>query len=345
MTVGYDTPTTDDYYDAVVIQRAPVTGGGTDDNANGTVGTYATVATVEIDDDEDTTASTFTWTDENVAAGVYRYRAAGVIDGDTGAFTADAGNEASTNPGADTTGPVVDYSALVQDGSFPGDVNTGDQLRFIFDEAITVQNGDAIRLLEGADGTQAGTEERYTLTNGGNTTFALNTAPVVIGGQSYPANTILTVTAGAITPDATVTGGDNTLSVPAYVLNQSGLTDTAGNQWDVAGSDRAVNADAAAPDMTAAVADEATETVTVTYSAPVDCANTAAVRAQYSYTDATTVTPTAIDCNGTTVTLTFAALANATGSLTYTESATDLNVRVRGLNGLEAASPETQAAS
>lgn len=333
----YGTPTTDTHYEAVLIERAP--------SVAGAAGTYAEIARVAIADDEDNVSTTFTYTDENVVAGKYFYRVAGIIDGDVGAKD-ETTEVTSTTPGADTGAPVATYSALVQDGGFSGDVNTGDQLRFIFDEAMTIQNGDAIRVLEGADANQAGSEERYTLTCGTNVTCSLNAAPVVIGGESYAANTVLTVTAGALVPDATVTGGDATLSVPAYVTNQSGVTDVAGNLWNLAGSDRDINADAGAPEMASAVANETAETVTVTYSSPVDCTNTAAVRAQFNYSDATTGTPTAITCNGTTtVVLTFDNVVTGAGNLTYTESTTEPNVRVRGLNGVEAASPETQAAS
>lgn len=351
VVVDFDQPTLQSMYHAVVIQRAPVTG-GTDEAADGTVGTYATVATVDISADLDASTATFTYLDEDVATGVYRYRAAGVIDGDTGAFTADTTNESSTTPTADTTAPTSTYAALVDDTGFAAEADAGDDIRIIFSEAVVVEAGDAIRLLEGTDATQGAGEEEFQLTCGANVTCTTNDSAVVIGGDTYAAGRVLTVTfSSAPAPLAAVTGGDSRLDFPAFITNQAGIVDAANNAWNVTGSsDRTVEVDASAPVIASAAGTAATQTITLTYDRQVDCADLADVRNQFSFTDATDtgVSPTAITCNGTTtVVLTFAALtldaADDTGDLTYAENVLNPNVRMRGLNSIEAVSPETEA--
>lgn len=321
-------------YSGWVIQRAPVVGGE--------IGTYQTIATATTDA---STAAGFQYRDNDVPAGTYRYRAAGVIDGDQGAFGTDDADVTTTNPGPDGTAPVSEYAAVITDSGFAGEANTGDVWRMIFNEPVNVGAGDALRVSGGGDA------EQFEIVCGTNATCSTNTTATTIGGESYAAGEVVTITLTANpAPVAPVTGGDNRLAYPAVVVNQSGYTDTAGNNWALAG-DKTFNVDASAPDMNAALADRGDDAVTLTYTSPVNCADVAGTRNQFTYSDNTTVsaTPTAIECGGdTSVVLTFAAgtieAGDTTGSVVYTQSATPAQ-RITGLNGRDAVSPDTQSAT
>ena len=275
-------------------------------------------------------------------------------DPNTGASSAAAPTAQTTLPGsADTAGPQSDeYTAVTTDSGFDNEGDTGDVWRIVFNEAVQVEAGDAIRVLDGTDATQAGTEEQYQIVCGTNATCATNASASTIGGTSYEAGRILTVTLTTVlAPVATVTGGNNRLDYPAFIINSAGITDSNGNSWDLAGSaDRTLEVDEAAPVITAAAGDESANTLTVTYSEAVRCLDNADSRSQFVWDDATAnVSPTAVTCNGTTtVVLTFAAGelldADDTGALTYTQSAIATN-RVQGLDGRDATSPDTEAAT
>lgn len=339
-------PSTMTQYDSFVIQRAPVTG-GTDEANDGTQGTFATVGSPLRTADEDAVAGTFTWTDKSVPVGVYRYRAQGVIDGDVpgtlaAEYRADSNNESSTTPTADATAPTTQYRAVTTDTGFQQVADTGDVFRFIMSEVVTSASNASMRITE-----QNANAESFTLTNGGNATFTLNASATVIGGTSYAAGRILTVTlTSKPTPIATVTGGDNELrydgTVP-NVTNASGIADAAGNPW--APTADAILRHVVAPSINAGTGDESDDLMTLTYTQPVRCVNDAATRAQFVYK---TVNPTVVTCNGTTtVVLTFADTvitdADDASTLTYTQSAT-ATARVEGLNSRTATSPQTTAA-
>jgi hypothetical protein len=203
----------------------------------------------------------------------------------------------------------------------------------IFDEPVTVAGNAALRVQDAGG--------QYTVANGGNATFSLNTTATQFGGESYAAGRVLTITLNAdVTPVGTAT---LPATYPLTIVNQQGIADLAGNAWALAG-DVTLNRDLTAPSITAAVADTGADTVTLTYAVPVDCANLAGVRAQYSYAAATTPIPTAITCDGTTtVVLTFDDVT-AAGNVTYTQSANE-DLRIRGLSGRAAQSPQTVLAT
>ncbi len=321
LTITPTAPSTADRYDAFVIQRRA---------AAGTDADFATIATATTDADPNTAG--FQYRDQGVAAGDYVYRAAGVIDGDTGAWSTNT-PVTTTTPAPDTAAPVSEYAAVITDTGFQNEANAGDVWRVIFDEAVTVAGNAALRVADGG--------AQYTVTNGGNATFSLNTTATQIGGESYAAGRVLTVTlTGDVTPVGTAT---LPATYPLEIVNQQGIADLAGNAWAL-GGDTTLDRDLATPAIQTAVADAGADTVTLTYNTGVDCADVAGVRAQFSYAGATAATPTAITCNGTTTVVLGFDDVTGVGNVTYTQSANE-DLRIRGLNGRAAQSPQTMLAT
>jgi putative cell wall-binding protein len=219
------TPASADF-DSVVIQRAPVVG-GTDGAANGTVGTYTTIATATTD--ADLVALNFQYVDNDVTAGVYRYRAAVVNDGDTGPNLEATNNEASVTPSTDTAGPLaVDTRIASNSNGSALTLDTSDTYTIAFNEVIAAPAATATLRLTDADGTVVD------FVNTGGTPFVRNGGITTIGGVAYPANTTLTVTA---TSGTVITPGSGVgLSFPIAITAQSGITDTNLNPWNIAGS-------------------------------------------------------------------------------------------------------------
>ena len=329
-------PATVARYDSFLVERAPV--------VSGAIGTYATVATVALTADEDVITGTLTYTNTTPAAGVYSYRVAGIVDGDVGAKFV-VGNQTTVAAAADVTPPTGTFFAVVTDTGFAGEGTTGDVIRLILDEPVTVAAGASMRLIDGADITQSGTEESFTLTNGGNASFTTNTSTVSIGATTYLPGRILTVTLNSTpTPGAVIVGGNNTLDWQASLVNSSGFVDAASNALALTG-DVLANLNTSAPAITATAGDDGDNTIVLTYASAAFFVDNTATRAQFVYKGAT---PTAITGNGlTTVTLTFAngllIAADNASTLTYTQSATT-SARVQGLNGKAMTSPATTAA-
>jgi putative cell wall-binding protein len=317
------------------IRRVTIDGTGADDCTE----TGTTVATGH-------TSGTFT--DNNPANGTYNYCVKAVQG--SGSVTSSSADVATGNqvvPGAaDTAAPTTFYVATTTDSGFANEGDSGDVMRFIFNEPVDVQTGDKIRLLDGSNATVDAGEEQFDITNGTGSTWSLNTTGVSIGGTSYAAGRVLTISLTANpTPIATVTGGNNRLDWPATVFNQSGIQDLAGNNWDFTTTDRLVNLDTVTPAINTATGSQGANQLTLTYNTLVACTNDAATRAQFVYK---TANPTAITCNNTaTVVLTFAGGvvldADDASTLTYTQSATT-SVRIQGLNGRDAQSPQTTGA-
>ena len=239
-TPDYDTDNIGAFYTGFRIQRATVTG-GTDEAADGTVGTYATIATSTVDEDA-TTKTLWEFTDNDVAAGVYRYRCAGIVDGDTGPNTADTNNESSVTPGtSDLSAPTsVDLRMTVNSG-LVGQLDTGDQFKIAFSEVMnTSSTGDLIRFQD-ADGTT------MTLRCDGDTTpnagefgaiCSFNTVDEVVGGSTYAAGRVVTiVVVGTLAATvASEVGTSAGMQIPTTAIDQGGFTDLTGNQWNVTGS-------------------------------------------------------------------------------------------------------------
>ena len=218
-------------FDSIVIQRAPVTG-GTDDVADGVVGTYATITTATTD--ADLVTAGFQYVDNNVAAGVYRYRAALVKDGDQGPYATD-NNESSVTPVIDVTPPTALDSRMATNADSLLLINNGDSFTVAFNEDMASPSAnDTVRLSDG-DGSV------YDLVNGSGVVFSLNAAPVTVGATTYSAGRVLTVAITTLPADL-APGSIAGLNVPATITAQAGTTDLAGNPWNLAGSaDLSVN--------------------------------------------------------------------------------------------------------
>lgn len=223
-----------------VIQRAPVTAGGTDEVDNGTIGTYSTVAEPTTDEDTGTT-TTFEFTDKDVPAGVYRYRCSGVVDGDEGPRKPDTTNESSVTPGVGAgIAPTSQDLRVTTNTGLTGQLDPGDTFKIGFSEVMdTSSTGDQIKLRD-ADGTVMTVVCTDAGPAAGQFTAAcqFNTATESLGGVSYEAGRVVTVTlkAQSLPTLASETGTTSGMQLPADVTDQGGFTDPEGNQWNVAGS-------------------------------------------------------------------------------------------------------------
>jgi hypothetical protein len=214
VTVTPGTPSDVAAYDSFVIERAPVTGAlNQDEMRTGTVGTFETIATPAASTDADPEAEGFQYVDRNVPEGSYRYRAAGVIDGDQSAFGVDPNNETSDPPPAsDSTGPVADDAVVSADQAPTGTTSGGDSFRITFNEALaTPPSGALIRVRAQVSDTETQT---FDFRNQDNSLFSRS-------------GSTLTVTLG---PDV------DPLRYPLTIVAQAGITDTNGNNWNLSGS-------------------------------------------------------------------------------------------------------------
>jgi hypothetical protein len=307
----------------------------------------------------------------NVPVGVYRYRAAGVIDGDqSDDFTADANNESSEEAVPDLVGPVAGYLAVTGDtatlGKFQGGSDGRDLIGVIFDRAVVVSSGATITLVEGSDATPLGTEETWKLTCGStSTTCATLGSSQSYGGVVHPGDHILAITLqGDITRIGTVPAeADGYINWPVYVTASIGIKDKADKEWNLgASSDRTAEVDVEKPAVQSVAGDESEGTIVLTYDRRVDCADLEKVRAQFTYErqedpfplPKTKSTPTRITCAANqTVVLGFDAGVlvdtDDAGTLTYTKATKqtmavpptepDLLYNMRALNGQYADSP------
>ncbi|MBB2901011.1 putative cell wall-binding protein [Kineococcus radiotolerans] len=214
-------------FDSFVVQRAVVSG-GTDAATDGTVGTYATVGTPTTD--ADLVAANFQFVDNDVPAGIYRYRVAAVNDGDQGTYLEVTNNVASIAPSTDTTGPTAVDTRVGTNGAGSAlTLNSGATFTVAFNEPVSLPASGATLRLTDADGTVV---DHVVGTNLG---VARNAAAVTIGGTSYPINSVLTFTvtgAGTVVTAGTGAG----LSLPSTISAQSGVADVNGNAWNIAGS-------------------------------------------------------------------------------------------------------------
>ncbi len=140
---------------------------------------------------------------------------------------------------ADTTAPLSQDVRLKTSGGFATLLDTGDVVTVAFNElmAATV-SGDKIRVTD-ADGTIAD----VTCGPSGNATCSWNATASTIGGVSYPAGQVLTVTLTADPVVLTGFGGTQPgVSIPATVIDSALITDAAGNAWNIPGSpDKTIN--------------------------------------------------------------------------------------------------------
>jgi uncharacterized repeat protein (TIGR02059 family) len=212
-------PSTPASYSSFVIQRA--------NGVSPVAADWATIATITPAQDADgDNTNGVQYLDKAVAAGTYSYRVAGVVDGDQGVYST-PDTAVSTTPAADTTAPLAIDTIQSTTGGLAGTLDAGDVVKFVYNETIAAPAaGSKIRVED-----QDGPDSIGDLINGTNATFALNTAAETVNGVSRAAGRVLTVT---LTSDPTVVTAGYTagLQYNSYVIDASGIKDTAGNTWN-----------------------------------------------------------------------------------------------------------------
>jgi hypothetical protein len=121
-------------------------------------------------------------------------------------------------PVHDTKRPTSVHAQVTNGSGDPGTLDAGDVVEIAFDEPLaTPASGASISLGSGA-----------TVTSGSGVTFSLNDSSVTLGGTSRAPGTVLRITIGTSPSPST--------ALPAQITAQSGVTDVAGNPWDIAAS-------------------------------------------------------------------------------------------------------------
>lgn len=247
-TPDYNTDTIGAFYTGFRIQRAPVTGTGADDEVTtGTVGTFTTVATSTTDGDANTT-TVWEYTDMDVSAGTYRYRCAGIVDGDTGLDVADPNNETSVTPGSsDTAAPTSTDLFISTSAGLTGQLDTGDVFKVVFSETMTTDSSGDVILVQDADGTTmtincTGATSSAAGNYGAVCNFNLGNETVKSTLYTTPRVLTVTITSTALPTASGAQGTTSGMQLPTTVTDQGGITDSTGNQWNVTGSsDRVVD--------------------------------------------------------------------------------------------------------
>lgn len=253
--------------------------------------------------------TTTSYTDSDLADGTYYY-VVRTVDGEE---VSGNSNEASaTVPGAgDTQAPTADYAGVVDDNGFQGEADTGDVWTIFFSEAVSVADGDVIRV-DDAEGEFAnvvlGTDATWTLTNSNRELDLTLTSSFGIDGDN----------------DGTATNNTGELEYPLTIINQNGITDLAGNPYDVSTGDDQLVIDVTVPSMVSA-ASSTDDVVVVTYTEPVKAMGGTVDLDQFTYdVGGAALNPQSASISGDEVTLTFASgsftPAQADGVvLTYTD--------------------------
>jgi hypothetical protein len=190
-------------YDRFVVERAPVTtvSCGT---TPGSVGTFSPIADEAASRDADGQTAGFQYVDRP-AGGCYRYRAAGVVDGQQSPFGT-SGDVSSAPPAmTDTTRPLSTSATVSRDVGSSGTADAGDQLTIVFDETLAAAPADAFVVVRRQDGQL-----------------------VVLRNQS---GTLFRVSGGALTIDLGI--GVNVGPYPLTITEAGRITDPAGNTWSV----------------------------------------------------------------------------------------------------------------
>ena len=164
-----------------------------------------------------------------VADGCYIYRIIAVASsGLTASSPFSLPVETPGSPGAaDTVRPLSSY-ASVADGGSAGVLGAGDTITVVFSEPMAAP-------LAGAKVTVSSVGSTATFTAGAGSTFSLNASAQTVAGQQRQAGSVLTIAISA--NPATPT------SLPTELTAHAGITDQAGNTWDLATStDRTLEA-------------------------------------------------------------------------------------------------------
>lgn len=271
--VTFTVPALNDADAQYKIQRANIAGPdgicGTGDDLNAGNASFTTVGTVQR-----LPNNTVRFDDLNVPNGCYLYRVQ-VTNPVSGNNSNSAVSAVQTIPGAADAGAPTSVRAVADDNTFPGQLDSGDRISILFSEIVNADAGDVIRVQD-PDGEFAnitlGTGNTFTTVNrGGQTllTITLTAAPT-IAGDALPA-----------------VANDGILELPLTVTNQTGITDPAGNNWNLSSppSDVLIEADNTGPAVASDTADTGNTTFTVTFNEAVD---TASAETESNYTVATT---------------------------------------------------------
>ena len=134
-----------------------------------------------------------------------------------------------TSFSADTTKPLSQDLRIKTSAGFSGLLDTGDVFSAAFNEVMAAPTTGAKIRLTDADGTVAD------VICGTNATCALSVAATTINSVSYPTGQVITVTMTA-DPTIVTAGTVAGLALPSTVVDSAGITDAAGNTWDIINS-------------------------------------------------------------------------------------------------------------
>jgi putative cell wall-binding protein len=192
---------------------------------NATTGnTYTQVASVP--------GSTTEYTDTGLTTGTRYCYAVSAVDGQEETARVAATPLTGVRPAADATQPVSNNIQLITDAGFTGIMDGGDVFRVGFNEQMAAPDaGDTIRVRD----TDATTPTVADVICGTNATCTLNAEATTVDGVTYQPGTVITVTMTG-SPTIVTAGTVAGVQYPADVINSSGVTDTSGNSWNVAGS-------------------------------------------------------------------------------------------------------------
>jgi hypothetical protein len=126
---------------------------------------------------------------------------------------------------------------MVTNGGFALQLEAGDSFEIVASEALAAPAaGDTIRLRDN----DATTQTVWDLVHGTNATFVLGNATAA--GTTIGTNRVLTVTVNATPAGGQLVSAGSTpgMQLPATITDQGGVTDVAGNGWNLAGSSDAV---------------------------------------------------------------------------------------------------------
>lgn len=211
VTIAPSTPAAVTTYDRFVLERAPVNGL----LCQGTVGTFEQIADEPSSRDADGQRAGFQYVDQP-GEGCFRYRAAGVVDGQQSPFGTSGNVESAPPSPADTRAPRSESAAVTRDAGAAGTADGGDQITVAFDEDLRPAPADAFVQVRRADG------ELATIRNSGGPV-----PPFRVSGRTLTLELPVGVTIGPY---------------PLVVTEAGRITDIAGNLWDVANSpDRVID--------------------------------------------------------------------------------------------------------
>ena len=189
-------------------------------------GGYAQRGTVQIPRGQDTVA----FLDRQISSGFYCYRV-GVTNPVTNTTLWAYGNFITVETPPTPVGPNADPRSIdARVTTVAGLANTfdaGDVIKIAFSKDMKIAPGARIQGVD-ADGTFADIVC-------GTNACTLNTATEALAGTPYPPNRVLTIVLKA-SPTIVQAGTNPGLQLPATISEAAGISDLAGNPWDVLAS-------------------------------------------------------------------------------------------------------------